>query len=104
MTEAELAGVAERCDGAVLALADCGTCSSWTLFDAIELHRRGCRAVLVTTHALRPTVDALAERLGLPELPVVEVQEPNREQTSERIAVTARAAAPAIATALMGAG
>ena len=102
LSDEELATVAERVDGAVLALADCGTCTSWTLFDAVELHRRGCRAVLVTTEALRPTVDALAPRLGLDDLPVVEVPLPNREQTAEEIAQTAAAAGPAIVAALEG--
>ncbi len=102
ISDDELVSLAERTDGAVLALADCGTCTSWTLFDAIELHRRGCRAVLVTTEALRPTVDALAPRLGLADLPVVEVPLPNREQTSEEIRETATAAAPAVVAALEG--
>ncbi len=93
-------GLAERNDGAVLALADCGTCTSWTLFDAVELHRQGCRAVLVTTEALRPMVDALAPRLGLADLPVVEVALPNREQTTEEIQATAEAAGPAIVASL----
>lgn len=92
----QLAAIAGRCDAAVLALADCGTCTSWTMFDAIELHRHGCRAVLVTTAALRPTVDALAGRLGMAELPVVEVEQANRDLSAEEIAATASAAAPSI--------
>ena len=102
MDEDEVRGLAERNDGAVLALADCGTCTSATLYDAVELHRNGCRAVLVTTEALRATVDALAPRLGLADLPVVEVELPNREQTAEEIADTATAAGPAVLAALRG--
>ena len=102
MDENEVRGLAERNDGAVLALADCGTCTSATLYDAVELHRNGCRAVLVTTEALRPTVDALAPRLGLADLPVVEVKQPNRDQTAQEIAKTATAAGPAILAALSG--
>ena len=102
MSEDQLAAIAERCDGAVLALADCGTCSSWTLLDAIELNRRGCRAVLVTTEPLRPTIDALAGRLGMSSLPVVEVALPNREQTSDEVTATALAAGPQLVEALVG--
>lgn len=101
-SDAELAELGRRCDGAVLALADCGTCTSWTMFDAIELHRHGCRAVMVTTSALLPTVAALAGRLGMAGLPVVEVSRPNRDQTVEEIDRTATLVAPAVAAALAG--
>lgn len=100
LADDELAAMGSAHDGAVLALADCGTCTSWTMFDAIELHRNGCRTVLVTTRALRATVDALAPRLGMADLPVVEVALPNREQTPDEIARTASAAVPAIVAAL----
>jgi hypothetical protein len=100
LSDDDLRELAGRNDGAVLALADCGTCTSWTMFDAVELHRHGCRAVLVTTEALRPMVDALAPRLGLAELPIVEVALPNREQTADEIRSTAEAAGPAIVQAL----
>jgi hypothetical protein len=102
MSDADLDGVAAGADGAVLALADCGTCTSWTLWDAIQLHRRGVRAVLVSTDALRPTVAALSRRLGLEDLPVVTVPLPNRDQSYDEIAATAAAAIPAIARALTG--
>jgi len=100
--DAELSAIANRNEGAVLALADCGTCTSWTLYDAVELHRRGCRAVLVTTEALRPTVGALAPRLGLADLPIVAVGLPNREQDTDEVRATAAAAGPAILAALRG--
>lgn len=100
MDDAELEAIGAASDGAVLALADCGTCSSWTLYDAIELHRHGCRAVLVTTTAQRPMVEAMVGRLGLSDLPLVEVAEANRDQDSAEIAATARGAADAIAAAL----
>ncbi len=100
LDEQDLADIGSSHDGAVLALADCGTCTSWTMFDAIELHRHGCRAVLVTTRALRPTVDALAPRLGMASLPVVEVELPNREQTADEIRATAAAVVPAVIAAL----
>ena len=101
MAQAQLEAIAEGCDGAVLALADCGTCSSWTLLDAIELNRLGCRAVLVITEPLRPTIDALGGRLGMSGLPVVEVALPNREQTREAVTATARGAGADIVDALL---
>jgi hypothetical protein len=88
----------------VLALADCGTCTSWTLWDAVELNRRGVRTVLVSTDALRPTVAALAPRLGLADLPLVTVATPNRDHGEEEIRATAAAAGQAIAEALTGSG
>jgi hypothetical protein len=102
MSDEELERVAGSCDGAVLTLADCGTCTTWTAWDAIELHRRGCRAVLVTTEALRPMLGALVGRLGMADLPLVAVPQPNRDQTVEEIAATAAAAVPAIVRALAG--
>ncbi|QEC50575.1 hypothetical protein FSW04_25295 [Baekduia soli] len=102
MADDELRELGAACDGAVLALADCGTCSSWTLYDAIELHRHGCRAMLVTTTAQRPMVEAMVARLGLADLPLVEVAEPNRDQYADAITATARAATAAVAAALRG--
>jgi hypothetical protein len=102
MSDVELREVAARCDGAVLALADCGTCSSWTLYDAVELHRHGCRAVLVTTTAQRPMVEAMVARLGMADLPLVEVAEPNRDQDAQRISATAHAALRDVVAALRG--
>jgi hypothetical protein len=102
MSDDELRDVGTRCDGAVLALADCGTCSSWTLYDAIELHRHGCRAVLVTTTAQRPMVEAMVARLGMAGLPLVEVAEPNRDQDAPQIAATAHAALRDVVAALRG--
>jgi hypothetical protein len=96
----ELHMVGTECDGAVLALADCGTCTSWTLHDAIELHRLGCRAVVVTTHDLRPMVAALAPRLGMAALPVVSVPLANREHQADGIRATARAVAGDVIDAL----
>lgn len=96
----ELQTVGVDHDGAVLALADCGTCTSWTLFDAIELHRHGCRAVVVTTHDLRPMVAALAPRLGMADLPVVSVALANREQQGDGVRATARAVVPDVVAAL----
>ncbi len=104
LSDEELSVIGTRCDAAVLALADCGTCTSWTMFDAIELHRHGCRAVLVTTGALRPTVVALAGRLGMADLPVVEVDQPNRDQSIEEITATASGAMPAVVGQLVAAG
>jgi hypothetical protein len=104
MSDAELDAVAAESDGAVLALADCGTCTSWTLWDAVELNRRGVRTVLVSTDALRPTVAALAPRLGLADLPLVTVATPNRDHGEEEIRATAAAAGQAIAEALTGSG
>jgi hypothetical protein len=102
MLDAELFGLGSEHDAAVLALADCGTCSSWTLVDAIELHRHGCRAVLVTTTAQRPMVEAMIGRLGMPDLPLVEVGEANRDLDVDEIRETARGAAADIAAALRG--
>jgi hypothetical protein len=102
MSDADLDATAEGAEAAVLALADCGTCTSWTLWDAIELNRRGIRAVLVSTEALRPTVAALASRLGMRDLPLVTVPSPNRDQAEPEIRATAAAAGPAIAAALTG--
>jgi hypothetical protein len=102
MSDAELDAVAADADAAVLALADCGTCTSWTLWDAVELNRRGVRAVLVSTDALRPTIAALAPRLGLANLPLVTVPTPNRDHAEDQIRATAAAAGPAIAAALTG--
>jgi hypothetical protein len=102
MSDTELIGLGSDHDAAVLALADCGTCSSWTLWDAIELHRHGCRAVLVTTTAQRPMVEAMIGRLGMPDLPLVEVAQANRDLDADQIRETARGAAPDIASALRG--
>lgn len=58
----ELAG---RYQSAVVALADCGSCSSYCLHDAVELERRGVATAVIVTTVFEKLVLAHARSAGI---------------------------------------
>ncbi|WP_432842612.1 UGSC family (seleno)protein [Dactylosporangium sp. CA-092794] len=46
--------------------ADCGSCTAYSVYDAIEFERRGLPAVVVTTTKFEPIARSMAVHFGLP--------------------------------------
>jgi len=59
--EAMNADIASRYKGAILALADWGSCSSWSFHDSVELEKLGVETHFVVTESFVPLVTAQAE-------------------------------------------
>jgi hypothetical protein len=52
-------------DIVITGLADCGSCTAYSVHDAIELERVGIPAVVVTTTQFEPVASTLSANLGL---------------------------------------
>jgi hypothetical protein len=52
-------------DIVITGLADCGSCTAYSVHDAIELERVGIPAVVVTTTQFEPVATTLSANLGL---------------------------------------
>jgi hypothetical protein len=63
-------------DVVITGAADCGSCSAYSVHDAVELERAGIPTVLVTTTRFQPVVAALAAATGLPEIRTLVVDHP----------------------------
>src|SRR3546814_289231 len=56
-----------NCDFAVTGIGDCGSCSTNSVHDGIEIETRGIPAVAVCTEAFLPGLAALPQLRGMPE-------------------------------------
>ena len=54
-------------DIVITGAADCGSCTAYTVHDAIELEAAGKPAVVVTTTKFEPIADTLSASFGLPD-------------------------------------
>jgi hypothetical protein len=63
-------------DLVITGAADCGSCTAYSVHDAVELERCGIPTVLVTTTRFRPVAAALAAATGLPDLRTLVVDHP----------------------------
>jgi hypothetical protein len=56
------------CDAVIFASADCGSCTSWGLYDVAEIEKRGVPAVCLVAHPFVPMVQAQARAMQHPDL------------------------------------
>jgi hypothetical protein len=59
--------VVAESDLVITGAADCGSCTAYSVYDAIELERAGRPAVVVTTTKFEPVARTMAANFGLPE-------------------------------------
>jgi hypothetical protein len=74
-------------------------CSS---HDAVQIEDRGRPTVLLCTDVFLATAEAHAERLGMPELAIVDIPDPLSGISEEEVRGRARYAIASIAAALTG--
>jgi hypothetical protein len=70
------ARVVEEADLVVTGAADCGSCTAYSVQDAIELERAGRPAVVVTTTRFQPIAETLCANFGLPALRLLVLPHP----------------------------
>lgn len=68
--------IAGTCQAAVVALGDCGSCTSWSVHDAYELERRGIPTVTLVATPFRTLANVQRKGLGLDDLPFAIVPYP----------------------------
>lgn len=67
---------AASADLAILALGDCGSCTSWVVLDAIRLEKRGIPTISICSDHFAPFARELAKSHGLGDLRILEVEHP----------------------------
>jgi hypothetical protein len=70
------ARVVDEADLAVTGTADCGSCTAYSVGDAVELEKAGRPTIVVTTTRFRRVADMLAANLGLPRLRLLVLPHP----------------------------
>ena len=78
----KLAAEADLC---ILALGDCGSCTTWLILDAIRLEKQGTPTISVCSDIFTPFARELAESYGAGNLPIVEVEHPLAGKPRESI-------------------
>lgn len=63
-------------DMVITGAADCGSCTAYSVHDAIELERAGRPTVVVTTVKFRPIAETLAANFGLPDVRLLVLPHP----------------------------
>lgn len=89
-------------DVVLSAIGDCGSCSSCTVRDGIELATRGVATTVLLTEAFVAVSRAMAELCGMPGYPVVVVPHPSANLAGERLDEAAVAAARQVEAILLG--
>jgi hypothetical protein len=77
----------ERCtreaDAAVMALADCGSCTSWLVMDAIALEKEGIPTASVCSNYFSDLASSIGAAHGASHLPLIEIEHPVVKRSRE---------------------
>lgn len=91
-----------QCDGVVNAYGDCGSCTSWCVYDSIDLEKQGTPTATVNTDEFARLGQSEARSLGMPALPITTVPHPMGGIPEDDVREHARAAVPTIVELLTG--
>ena len=67
---------AKKGDLVILALGDCGSCTTWVILDAIRLEKEGIPTICICTHKFTDYAYSLAKAQGAEDLRIVEIEHP----------------------------
>lgn len=73
-------------DAVLIAYGDCGSCSSWTMYDAFQLEEESVPTVVFCTEEFTTLCQYEAENQGVPGLPIVEIEHPIADLSPEDVA------------------
>lgn len=74
-TEQQLKNAAKG-DIAIIALGDCGSCSSWVILDAIRLEKLGVPTISICSHSFSDFAKELAKSHGAEHLNIISIEHP----------------------------
>ena len=100
--EAILAAMHAECDFVVTGIGDCGSCSTNSVHDGVELERLGVPAVAVCTDAFRIGLDTLTKMRGMPDYQFAIVPHPLGVLFDDELQQRAELAAPQIVEIVTG--
>lgn len=79
---------------AILALGDCGSCTSWVVLDAIRLEKMGIPTISICSTHFAPFARELAKSHGMDELRILEIGHPIAGLSDEEVEEKARKLIP----------
>ncbi len=69
----------------ILALGDCGSCTSWVILDAIRLEKMGIPTISICSTHFAPFAHELAKSHGMDELRILEINHPIAGLSDEEV-------------------
>jgi hypothetical protein len=88
-TEEQLKDAADA-DLSIIAVGDCGSCSTWVILDAIRLEKEGIPTISICSDKFMDYARSLAKSYGADDLRIVKIKHPISGQKEEDIRVKAR--------------
>ncbi|MGZ7066673.1 MAG: UGSC family (seleno)protein [Methanobacterium sp.] len=67
---------AKKGDVVILALGDCGSCTTWVILDAIRLEKEGKPTICICTHKFIDYAHSLSRAQGAEDLRIIEIEHP----------------------------
>ncbi len=89
-----------QCDAVVNAYGDCGSCTSWCVYDSIDLERKGTPTATINSDEFVRLGQSETRSLGMPGLPLVTVPHPMGDIVEEKVRERAHAIIGEIQTVL----
>lgn len=74
-----------QCDAVVNAYGDCGSCTSWCVYDSIDLEKKGTPVATINSDEFVKLGQSEAQSLGMPGLPLVTVAHPMGDLEEEKV-------------------
>lgn len=99
-SDKELQSFLEELDVAIMGLGTCGSCTMWTMHDALAAADRGIPTVAVVTEHFAPLARMFAERGGRPDLPLYVLPYPLEPRTEAEVREIAREHFPGLLAVL----
>src|SRR5215831_551162 len=97
----ELDNIAEQCDFAINAVADCGSCTAWSVHDSIELEKRGVATITVVTDVFEELSKEVAGSMGAANIRMATIAHPLGDLKEHEIKARAKKNADTIIATLM---
>lgn len=88
---AEFLAELESCSAVLTGMADCGSCTSWSLHDAVTLEAKGIPSVLLCTDEFAPLARAESVAKGMGGLPLAVIPHPLADNRPHEVRVKAEA-------------
>ena len=101
LSDAERSDLANNAHVALAAIGDCGSCTSYTVRDALVLESLHVPTVALVTEPFLPLARGLATTMGAPQIRIVAVSHPLYGIAEEEVAERAADAVAEVAAALM---
>lgn len=89
-----------QCDAVVNAYGDCGSCTSWCVYDSIDLEKKGTPVATINSDEFVKLGQSEAQSLGMPGLPLVTVTHPMGDLEEPEVLARAESAIEEIVDAL----